>query len=77
VVEFQLSFGVCPLSTKQECRTRRARRLWRCAPGNAAEEAITHWNPTEVDRRRAVGMPHEAKGRILAAPDAIEKQMKA
>lgn len=44
---------------------------------SAAEVAITHWNPTDVDRRRALGMLQVAKGQILAALDAIEEQMKA
>jgi hypothetical protein len=43
---------------------------------NVAEEAITHWNPTEVDRRRAIDMLQAAKGQILAALEAIEEQLK-
>jgi hypothetical protein len=43
---------------------------------NVAEEAITHWNPTEVDRQRAVGMLQVAKGQIFAALEAIEEQLK-
>jgi hypothetical protein len=41
------------------------------------EQIIHGWGPTEFERRRAVDMFQTIRGRLLAALDVIEKELKA